>query len=91
MEKRKDNPPESEPLELSLLTTLKEANLQQLTENVLELGIDSLLDPGLLREIPVVSTLIGLIRTGGGDSRQAFCQKAPSISVPVGRYRTKGP
>jgi len=62
-------------MELSLLTTLKESNLTKISENALELGIDSILEQGLLREIPVVSTLTGLIRIGVGVRDYLFLKK----------------
>ena len=64
MEKHQENQSESEPLEQSLMTTLKESNLRQIFETVAELSIDSVLKEGLLREIPVVSTAVAMIRAG---------------------------
>jgi hypothetical protein len=75
MEKRKDNSLESEPIELSLLTTLDKSNLTQIPENILELSIDTILEQGILREIPVISTLAGLIRIGMGVREHLFLKK----------------
>jgi hypothetical protein len=75
MEKHQENPSESEPLEQSLMTTLKESNLRQIPEDALELAIDSLLTGGLLREIPVVSIITGMIRTGASIRDRLFLKK----------------
>ena len=69
MEKHHEKPSESEPLAQSMMATLKESNLRQILETGAELSVDLILDEGLLRDLPVVSTLVGLLRAGGAAYR----------------------
>jgi hypothetical protein len=75
MEKRQEIPAESEPLEQSLMTTLKESKLGQIIETIAEVPIDFILEEGFLREIPIVSTLVGMIRVGAAYRDRLLLKK----------------
>lgn len=47
----------------SLNETLQESELCNIVNNAAEILIDSVIDDGLLKEIPIVKTLVGLIKT----------------------------
>lgn len=47
----------------SLDKTLKESELGSIGADIAEVSVDSLIDDGLLKDIPIVSTIVGLIKT----------------------------
>lgn len=60
----------------SLFTdTLKDKNLQDLTIEVSEVVLDSALDEGLLKDIPGLSTLVGIFKTSANYKDRAFLKK----------------
>lgn len=44
-------------------SSLFDSNLRDIGEETLELGIDSILDDGLLKDIPIVHTIVGVAKT----------------------------
>jgi hypothetical protein len=75
MEKRQEIPAESEPLGQSLMITLKESKLGQIIETIAEVPVDFILEDGFLREIPVVSTLVDIIRVGAAYRDRLLLKK----------------
>jgi hypothetical protein len=55
---------ESKSIERSFIETLRKSDLSSVAAAVSELAIDTLLDDGLLRDIPVVSTFRSLWKMG---------------------------
>ncbi|MDZ7660908.1 hypothetical protein [Thiohalophilus sp.] len=51
-------------IEGSLVETLKNSDLSEITTDTSELGLDEIIEDGLLQDIPVVSTLVKLVKTG---------------------------
>ena len=50
-------------LGLSLIETLGATDLSSISEDLVEVALDSLLEDGLLKDIPVVSTIIGVSKS----------------------------
>ena len=44
-------------------TSLFDSNLTDLANDAVEFGIDSLLDDGIFKDIPIVSTIVGVAKT----------------------------
>lgn len=59
--------------------TLRDANLESITENVTELSIDSLLKDGILKEVPIVSTMVSLVKLGANVQDRLFLKKIVSF------------
>lgn len=59
------NPIEThEPPEMSLMSTIARSDLSALAIEIGEVALDELLADGLLREVPVLSSLVGLTKAG---------------------------
>jgi hypothetical protein len=74
----------------SFNASLVDSNLENLGTDFLELGIDSLLQDGLLREIPIVSTIANLSKVGANIQDRFFLKKILSFlaklkNVPIDR------
>ncbi len=61
--------------ENSLLQTLKESDLASVGSDWAEIALDSTLREGLLKDIPIIGTLLGLGRTGLAIRDYAFLKK----------------
>jgi hypothetical protein len=55
--------------------TLKDENLQDLTLEISEVVLDSVMDEGLLKDIPGLSTLVGIFKTSANYKDRAFLKK----------------
>lgn len=55
--------------------SIKDSNLQELSGDILELGIDSLLKDGLVRDVPIVGAISNLIRVGANIQDRLFLKK----------------
>lgn len=66
---------ESSNLQESLITTIGEANLAEAVADVGEVGIDQLLDEGILRDIPFLGLLVRAARTFGVVRDWLFARK----------------
>lgn len=51
-------------IESSLIDTLKQSDLTDVAADAAELALDQIIDEGLLQNVPVVSTLTRLVKTG---------------------------
>lgn len=58
-----------------VLSEVKGEHLQDLGAEALELGLDSLLQDGLLKDIPVVGSLVSLVKFGKGVKDALFTKK----------------
>lgn len=65
--------------EASFVATLKDANLQNLAIDIGELSLDSLMKDGILRDIPIVGTVISLTRLGANIQDKLFLKKILSF------------
>ncbi len=63
----------------SFNSTLIDPNLQNLSINLAEVGIDSILNDGLLKEIPIVSTISNLLKIGANIHDRLFLEKVLSF------------
>lgn len=61
--------------EISFAQTLKESNLTEIGLNAGEIVIDSIIDDGLLKEIPIISTIVGLVKTTSDLGNMQFLKK----------------
>jgi len=55
--------------------TLKNSNLQNIVSDFAELSVDSILQEGVLKDIPIVSTLISLTKVGISINDKLFLKK----------------
>lgn len=62
-------------LSTSLAETIKDSELTKISGELLEVGIDSILKEGLLKEIPVISVLSGIWKTGMAIRDYRFLNK----------------
>lgn len=62
-------------IEISLIDTLKESELTAIAADTVELGLDRIIDEGLLQDIPVVSTVINLVKAGANVRDYFFTKK----------------
>lgn len=61
--------------------TLKDTDLGNLAIDLTELGIDSLLNEGIIRDIPVISSLVNLAKFGANIHDKLFIKKILSFLV----------
>ena len=66
---------ESESIAESLLHTVADGGAVDAFANFGEVAIDSLLDEGVVRDVPIVGTLVGLARTGLAVRDRLFLRK----------------
>jgi hypothetical protein len=75
-------------IQISFDSTLKDTNLSNLAINFTELTIDSLLNNGLIKDLPIVGTLVNLSKIGANIQDKLFLKKILSFlnglkDVPV--------
>ncbi|NVN80178.1 hypothetical protein [Vibrio sp. Scap16] len=80
-------------LSKSLEESLKKDDLRNLAVNLAEVGIDAILDNGVLRDIPVLSSLVGGINAIGSVRDALFTKKLISFlselsDIPVEQRRS---
>jgi hypothetical protein len=63
------------PLDKSLVDTLRVEDLNDLLKDISEIAIDSVLDDGLLKEIPLVSAVVALSKTSIAIRDRIFIKK----------------
>ena len=66
-------------LNLSVIKAIKSDELKDLSKEFSEIAIDSFFDEGILREIPIVGTIIGLLKAGGAVRDNIFANKIASF------------
>src|SRR5262245_61944564 len=65
----------SESLDLSLIESIKSSDLKDIAVDLSEIGLDSLLEDGLLKDIPVFGSLVKLYKTGQTIRDALFAKK----------------
>jgi hypothetical protein len=70
---------EKDNIQNSFNTTLIDSNLENLGIDISELAIDSVLQDGLLRDIPIVGTIINLSKFGANVHDRLFLKKLLSF------------
>lgn len=65
----------SDKIQDSFDLTLKNSNLQNIVSDFAELSVDSILQEGVLKDIPIVSTLISLTKVGISINDKLFLKK----------------
>lgn len=50
-------------LNTSLKDTIKNSDLRNVSANLCEVGIDQFIEPGVLQQIPIISTILGVYKT----------------------------
>lgn len=73
-------------LERGLLDTVLNAELRDVGKDVAEVFVDSFLTDGVLREIPIVRSVIGLAKAGISVRDRLFLEKVLKVLSPLGRY-----
>ena len=74
---------ESKSIERSFIETLRKSDLSSVAVEAGELAIDTLLDDGILRDIPVVSTFRSLWKTGASIRDWLFVKKLLNFLVEL--------
>lgn len=64
-------------------TTLKDANLEGIAVDISEVGIDLLLDDGVLKDVPIVGTLVGLAKFGANVRDRLFLKKVLTFLIEL--------
>lgn len=59
--------------------TLTDSNLQNLSQDIVEVAIDSILNDGLLKDLPIVRTLVNLNKIGANIQDKLFTKKILSF------------
>ncbi|MDH3474212.1 MAG: hypothetical protein OEM59_11020 [Rhodospirillales bacterium] len=67
----------------SLVTTLAESDLASVLKDVGELTLDSVLEEGVLQDLPVVATLTGIWKTGRSIRELLFLKKLMSFLIEL--------
>jgi hypothetical protein len=75
----------TESLESALIQSLDSSNLRDLTVDLAEVGIDQLLDDGLVRDVPILGTLARLRATIGIVRDHLFARKVAKFLVGVAK------
>jgi hypothetical protein len=70
-----DNQEKTQQLSISLTETIKSSELTKITGELVEVGIDSILKNGLLKDIPVINILSGIWNTGFAIRDYRFSNK----------------
>ncbi|SFB28107.1 hypothetical protein SAMN05660845_2378 [Flavobacterium swingsii] len=70
-----DNIEKTQQLSISLTETIKSSELTKVSGELIEVGIDSILKNGLLKDIPVISVLSGIWKTGVAIRDYRFSNK----------------
>jgi hypothetical protein len=83
---------EQDNIQNSFNITLIDSNLENLGIDISELAIDNVLKDGLLKDIPIVSTIINLSRLGANVHDRLFLKKLLSFlnkieSIPSGKRK----
>lgn len=66
-------------LDLSLIQSIKDSELVPVTTDIAEVGLDALLNDGVLREIPIIGSFVGLCKTGVSIRDWLFARKLLSF------------
>lgn len=72
---RDENIEKTQQLSISLTETIKSSELTKVSGELIEVGIDSILKNGLLKDIPVISVLSGIWNTGVAIRDYRFSNK----------------
>ncbi len=70
-------------IDVSLTDTLKKSDLSNVAGNIAEVGLDKIIEDGLFQDIPVVSSIIGLVKTGGNIQNYYFSKKLLKFLVSI--------
>lgn len=62
-------------IDKSLSETIRNSNLQKVTVGLAETALDSVLDDGILRDLPIIGTLVGLGKATVNIKNQLFLKK----------------
>jgi hypothetical protein len=73
-------------LESSLVKTIGKSALKDVTVDLAEISLDSMLKEGLLREVPIVGTVIRLASAGLTIRDQIFLNKVLRFLHPLSRF-----
>jgi hypothetical protein len=72
-------------LENSLVQSIASSDLKDVMPDLVELGIDSVLKDGIFKEVPVISTLLGLYSAGRGIRDYLFIKKVIRFLMELDR------
>lgn len=61
--------------ELSLMKTIAESDLKSISAELGEVALDGILSEGLLKEIPIISTITSLIKSGSAINNHLYIKK----------------
>ncbi|MBU1755218.1 hypothetical protein KKH81_02985 [Patescibacteria group bacterium] len=64
-------------------STLKDANLEGIAIDISEVGIDLLLDDRVLKDVPIVGTLVGLAKFGANVRDRLFLKKVLTFLLQI--------
>lgn len=62
-------------IESSITTVIKDEKLQDVSKELAETGLDLILEDGVLKDIPIVGTIVGLIKASSSISDALFAKK----------------
>lgn len=66
---------EVESIEESIVSVIANSEVQSIGKNILELSLDSLLEDGLVKDVPFVGTVFSLAKLGFSFSDRVYCKK----------------
>ena len=66
-----------------LESILKDKNLQDASKELVEVGLDAVLEDGLVKDIPIIGTLSSLIKVGRNISDRLFAKKILAFLVCI--------
>jgi hypothetical protein len=72
---KEENTEKTQQLSSSLAETIKSSELTKVSSDLIEVGIDSIMTNGLLKDIPIISVLTGIWNTGTAIRDYRFSNK----------------
>lgn len=82
-------PTADEPLDKGLLETVFNADLRDVAKDSAEVFVDSFLTDGVLKEIPIVRSVIGLAKAGITVRDRIFLEKVIKVLSPLSKYSSQ--
>jgi hypothetical protein len=64
-----------ESLEVKILDEISREHLETIFEDLTEVTLDSLMQDGVLKEIPIIATVVGLLKTSNNIREKIFAKK----------------
>jgi len=72
----------------SLIQTLADSELSDVASDLAETSLDTLIEDGIFRDIPIIGTLVGVWRSGVSVRDELFLRKLTTFLIDLGKIPT---